>query len=232
MSIRVGAGPLTRFDDDFAFFRNDVVREAHLTALHRAGFDGVCLNPGTPREVAAVHAALARHGLAYIAPTHAVDLTRRSAKDVFADLQLPVRATRSLGGRDLSVFEEPCPHMDDAAWQRFGTRLGELAARFADYDVRLVYRPMTGSIVNDAMSIDRLMTETPASVGLMFDVALVGDAFADLAIRYASRVAMVAPGADHDDVLALLPDFAGWTLLDTARDHSTAHLTHLHAIAA
>jgi sugar phosphate isomerase/epimerase len=232
MSIRVGAGPLIRFNDDFGFFRNDVVREAHLTALHRAGFDGVCLNPGTPREVAAVHAALARHGLAYIAPTHAIDLTRRSAKDVFADLQLPVRATRSLGARDLSLFEEPCPHMDDAAWQRWGVRLGELAARFADHDVRLVYRPMAGSIICDAPSIDRLMAATPASVRLMLDVALVGDAFVGLAEQYASRIAIVAPGADHDDVLAHLPDFAGWTLLDTASDHSTAHLTHLHALAA
>lgn len=232
MAIRIGAGPLIRFDDDFAFFRNDIVREAHLTALRRSGFDGVCLNPGTPREVAAVHAALARHGLAYIAPTHAIDLTRRSVKDVFADLQLPVRATRSLGSRDLSVFEEPCPRMDVTAWQRFGARLGELAARFADHDVRLVYRPMAGSIVSDAASIDHLMAETPASVHLMLDSAVVGDAFAELAMRHARRIAMVAPGANHDDVPGAFSDFAGWTLLDATHDHATARLTQLHAVAA
>ncbi|MFX6424186.1 hypothetical protein ABTG32_18295, partial [Acinetobacter baumannii] len=81
---------------------------------------GVSLNPGTPREVAAVHAALARHGLEFIAPTQMIDLTRRAAADVFDDLQMQVRAARALGATEVTVTEEPKVALDAAGWERFG----------------------------------------------------------------------------------------------------------------
>lgn len=232
MTIRIGAGPLIRFNDDFAFFRNDVVREAHLIALKRAGFEGVSLNPGTPREVAAVHAALARHGLAFIAPTQMTDLTRRKTADVLADLQMQLRAARALGATEVTVSEEPQVDLDAAGWERFGTRLGELATGFADFGVKLVYRPIAGSVVGSTAAVEKLMAVTPASVALMLDVDVVADACLELAARHADRIGLVAPGADHDVLMSLLPNYRGWTMLDSARDHSADHIAHLHAMAA
>lgn len=232
MTIRIGAGPLVRFNDDFAFFRNDVVREAHLTAIKRAGFEGMSLNPGTPREVAAVHAALARHGLEFIAPTQMIDLTRRAAADVFDDLQMQVRAARALGATEVTVTEEPKVALDAAGWERFGARLGDLAAHVADYGVKLVYRPMVGSLVGTVEDVETLLAVTPASVGLMLDVDVVGEACFEIAVRHTARIALVAPGPDHDVLMALLPDYKGWTMLDCVRDHSVEHITHLHTMAA
>jgi inosose dehydratase len=231
MAIRIGAGPIGWFEDDFSAFRNDIVREAHLTALTRAGFDGVCLNPGSAREVACVHATLARHRLAFIAPTHKVALTRETAETAFAVLQPHIRAARALGATEVSVSDTASIDSSDADWERFASRLDALAASFKAAGVRLVYRPVAGTIVADAAAIDRLMAETGEAVGLMLDADVLGPQTLDIADRHAARIAMVAPGANSDAIIAALPHFAGWTVLDERVGHAEARVEHAHEVA-
>jgi inosose dehydratase len=232
MTIRIGAGPIGWFEDDFSAFRNDIVREAHLTAIARARFDGICLNPGSSRDVACVHAALARHGLAFIAPTHAIALTRRTAEDAFADLQRHVRATRALGATEMTVCEVGRIVMSEADWQRFGARLTALAIAFADCGVRLVYRPREGTIVASPEDVETLMAVTETRVGLMLDADVLGGQTADIADRHAARVALVAPGSHSDAVMAALPTFRGWTVLDEAAGRAPERVSHLQAVAS
>ena len=231
MTIRIAAGPIGRFEDDFSAFRNDIVREAHLTAVSRARFEGICLNPSSARDAACVHAALARHGLAFLPPTHSVTLTRRSADDASTELQRHVRAARSLGATELTVCEAGCTVMSEADWQRFGTRLSALAATFAESGVRLVYRPRKGTIVAVAEDIDKLVAVTDPRVGLMLDADVLGGDLVDIARRHAQRVAIVAPGAQSRDVMAVLPAFRGWTVLDESAGHAPDRVDDLREVA-
>jgi inosose dehydratase len=229
MTARIGAGPLGWFDDDFDSFRNDIAREAHLHALSRARFDGLCLNPATTSEVTAVHLALARHRLEFIAASHRIALTSRPAADVFAELQASVGAAHALGARDFSVCDLADGTMTETDWQAFGARLNELAANCATLGVRLVYRPAPATAVATAVDIDRLMAATGAAVGLMLDAPLLGpDAF-DVARRHAARIAILAEPTDA--VRAALPDFTGWVMIDAHAGHAAERVRHAHDVA-
>jgi inosose dehydratase len=232
MTVKVGAGPIGWFEDDFSAFRNDTVREAHLTAVARAGFDGICLNPGSARDVAAVHATLARHQLKFIAPTHTLNLTRETAAVAHAALKPHLRAVRTLGATELSVTEGFGGDMSDADWQRLGERLNELAAAFKADGMRLIYRPKAGTIVADAAGVDRLMAETDSALGLMLEATVLGDDMLAIARRHAARVAQVAPEVASDAVMAALPGFRGWTVLDEHAGHAPERVEHVHRIAA
>jgi len=231
MTIRIGAGPIGWFEDDFSAFRNDIAREAHLTAIGRAGFNGICLNPGSPREVACVHASLARHGLDFIAPTHRVSLVKQSAAQVFQTLQPHLRGARALGAGEVGVSEAASGPFTEAGWQRFADRLTELAQSFGDLGLRLVYRPRIGGPIADAAAVDRLMAMTPASVGLMLEASVLGAETTAVAGRHGARIAMVAPEMATDAVMDALPQFQGWTVLDEHAGHAPERVRHMHEIA-
>jgi inosose dehydratase len=231
MAIRIGAGPIGWFEDDFSAFRNDIAREAHMISVARAGFDGICLNPSSARDVACVHATLARHGLAFLPPTHSITLMRRTAAEVFADLHRHVRAAHALGAGEMTVCEAGCLVMSDADWQRFGDRLTELAAMVAEANVRLVYRPRAGTVVTTAKDVDALMSVVGSKVGLLLEAEVLGQQTVDIARRHAGSIAIVAPGTAPDAVMAALPRFKGWTVLDEAAGQAPARVDHCRAIA-
>jgi inosose dehydratase len=231
MTIRIGAGPIGWFEDDFSAFRNDIVREAHLTALARAGFDGICLNPGSAREVAAVRASLARHRLQFIAPTHAVSILTSTAVATFAGLKQSVRAARALGATDMTLCDRSTGDITHANWDRLSERLSDLGAAFKSAGVQLVYRPVAGTIVGSAEVIDRLMAATDATVGLMLDASVLGDRTVAIARRHGPRIAIIAPESATDAVMAELPHFQGWTMLDEHAGHAMDRVKHVHELA-
>ena len=231
MTIRLGAGPVSWFENDFSAFRNESVRESHLYAVARAGFDGLCLNPGSAREVACVQASLARHRLQFIAPTHVIDLSHRSAHLVFNEIERHIRGARALGATEVSVCEQSRAVLSEPHWERFGERLTALSKLFADAGVRLVYRPAKGTIISSARTIDTLFAHVNGSVGLMLDSSVLGADTITIARNYSPRIALIAPDTATDAIMAELPHFSGWTMMNARLDQASEHIDSIDEMA-
>ncbi|MDR3493909.1 MAG: sugar phosphate isomerase/epimerase [Ancalomicrobiaceae bacterium] len=280
MSIHIGAGPIGWYEDDFAPFNNDIVREAHLIALARAGFDGLELGPHSRRDILCVRAALVRHALAFLPHTHAINLQTSSVEAEFARLAEHVAAARALGADVLTVAEmtgaihtdrgmplTKRPKLDIRQWIGFGTKLSGLAGLVKAAGLKLAYRPHMGTIVESGNDIERLIAVTSADVGFLLDtghLAWGGTRPAAFAKAHAERIVMihltdidgeraaaaigqrqsyleavdhgvfVSPGtgsAEVEAVIAALPEFDGWIVIDSDRGGTPAQIARLRGVA-
>ena len=275
MAVLIGAGPIGWYSQDQSAFSNEIAREYRLQQAARGGFDGLDLDASDPQEVAGARAALARHGLGFVAATH--DLHLRSADyDVeLGRLRRRLRQAKALGATFLTVAETTGSVVDDAAiplskrpqlsmtaWVDFGEALANLCRAAAAEGMRLVYRPQVGTIVQTPGDIDQLMAATGSAVGLMLDVGQIvwGDGNpVELARRYANALRVVQGSAvdariiaevrSRDEsyasalamgvlqpasacvdmieaVLAEVPRFDGWVMLDAERGADVATVAH------
>src|SRR5207244_9544959 len=96
------------------------------------------------------------------------------------------------------------PRLRDEEWRDYGGRLTDLADRLARGGIRLAYHHHTGTVVENEAEIDRLMTATGDSVGLVLDTGHLAFAGADpaaLGYRHGRRINHVHCKDLRDDVL-------------------------------
>ena len=61
------------------------------------------------------------------------------------------------------------PRLDTAEWPEYGRKLTALAERMAAFGVAMAFHHHMGTIIETDAEIDRLMAETGAAVGLLYD---------------------------------------------------------------
>lgn len=202
--IRFGTNPIAWSNDDDRSLGADIPLERCLADAARIGFDGIEKGHKFPQEAAALRAALAPHGLAYVSGWHSLNLLTRSLDEEIAAIDPVLDLLRAMGSRVIVVCETSnAVHGDDrvplaerpvlaeAEWAGFAAGVEALAAHCARAGIDLVYHHHMGTIVQNEAEIDRLMRETGPATKLLLDTGHAFFAGADptaLARKHMARV--------------------------------------------
>ncbi len=229
MTVRLGTNPIAWSNDDLPELGGDTPLETCLAEAREAGFTGIELGNKFPREPAALQAVLGRHGLSLVSGWYGAALRHRDVEAEIAVMRphlelllacgcgVMVFAETSdtvQGRRDVPVAERPV--MPDDEWPEFLERLGRIGDWMAAQGVRMAFHHHMGTVIETAAEVDRLLSGTPDSVGLLFDTGHLAFAGADpaaVARRWAHRVSHVHAKDVRPDILTQALR-GGWSFLD------------------
>ena len=192
MAIRIGANPIGWSNDDLRSLGGDTPLETCLAEAKQAGFAGMELGHKFPREPKALKAVLERFGLDLVSGWYSTALLERDADAEWAAIQEHKSLLKSLGARVLIVAETSNaihgdrtvplsrrPHMTEAQWPVFTSRLARLAERLRDDGMQLVYHHHMGTVIESGDEVHRMMEMTPEPVHLLLDTGHLTFAGAD-----------------------------------------------------
>ena len=204
MSVRIGINPITWSNDDLPELGGETPLETCLGEAREAGYAGIELGNKFPRESTVLRPVLDRHGLALISGWYGGRLLERTAAEEIRAVEAHLRLLSEMGSA-VMVFAETTgsvagergrpvsrrPRIAESQWPGFAERLTTVADHLAGRGVRMAYHHHIGTVVETEAEIDRLMTSTGDSVGLLLDTGHLAYAGADpasVAKRHVSRI--------------------------------------------
>lgn len=182
--LRLGINPLSWTNDVIEEFGDDTSVETFLDAAAALGFEGVEMGRKFPTDAAALDALLQQRRLSLVSGWYSGQLARPE-RDVEQELSAVAPHARLLADNGAGVmvygecgllaaegpFDVPMSargRVDD--WARYGEKLTAFGERLdAEYGLALSYHQHQMMPVESAEDLDRLMTHSGASVGLLFD---------------------------------------------------------------
>ena len=229
MTVRIGTNPIAWSNDDLPELGGDTPLETCLSEAREAGFTGIELGNKFPREPAALQAVLGRHGLNLVSGWYGAALRHRGVEAEIAAMRPHLDLLQACGC-GVMVFAETSdtvqgqrgtpvadrPVMRAGEWPPFLDRLGRLGDWMAAQGVRMAFHHHMGTVIETGAEIDRLLSGTPDSVGLLFDTGHLAFAGADpaaVARRWGHRVSHVHAKDVRPDVLARAKR-ERWSFLD------------------
>lgn len=225
MSIRFGASPINWINDDMPELGAGTSLDTLLGDAAAIGYDGVELGGIFPRDPDSLAAALAPHGLKLAAGWYSTALLERDAEEEIAALEPHLRLLEAMGCNVFIAAETTrsvhCrremglrarPMLDEDSWRMFASRLTTVSEYVAARGFKLAYHYHLGTVVQDALDIDRLLGLTPAHVGLVLDTGhavLGGLDPVDLILAHPERIAHVHCKDIRPPVFAAVEDRGG-----------------------
>lgn len=182
MSVRIGINPITWTNDDFPELGGDTPLETCLAETREAGYSGTELGGKFPRDPAVLEPLLAGYDLALVAGWWDGRILERDVDAEFEALLPHLTLHRDLGAKYV-VYADTSrgrhdmiwlpisqrPKLGEDEWRPYGRKVTELADRMADFGVRMAFHHHMGTIVETDAEVDRLMSVTGSSVGLLYD---------------------------------------------------------------
>jgi inosose dehydratase len=230
MSVRIGTNPIAWSNDDMPELGGDTPLETCLSEARLAGFTGIEKGNKFPTDPAALKTVLDRHGLSFVSGWYGAELRHRTVDAEIAAMQPHLDLLRRCGcevmvfaetsgtvqgKRDVPVANRPL--MSEAEWPVFLDRLGKLGDWMATQGVRIAFHHHMGTVIESAAEIDRMLSGTPDSVGLLFDtghLAFAGEDPASVSRRWAHRVNHVHAKDVRPGILARAKR-EHWSFLDS-----------------
>jgi len=229
MSVRIGINPLTWSNDDMPELGADTPLEVCLSESRQAGYVGVELGHKFPRDAATLRPMLQRNRLALISGWYSARLLEHTAEDEITALQSHLTLLTDMGC-EVMVFAEVTgcvhgdrmaplstrPRLDTDQWSILCARMTVVADYLLVRGVQLAYHHHMGTVIETEAEIDRLMTETGDTVGLLLDtghLAYAGGEPLTVIANHANRIVHVHCKDVRADVLtdARAQD---WSFLD------------------
>jgi len=182
MSIRIGINPLTWTNDDMPELGAETPLEVCLAEGAQAGYEGFELGNKFPRDPAVLGPILKSHGLDLVSGWYSSQLLERSVEEEIQAVQPHLNLLRTLGST-VMVFAETSyavhgmmdtpvstrPQMNKDQWAIFTRRLTGMGDYLSGEGVHMAYHHHMGTVVESQDDIDRMMTMTGSSVGLLLD---------------------------------------------------------------
>jgi inosose dehydratase len=230
MSVRIGTNPIAWSNDDMPELGGDTPLETCLSEARLAGFTGIEKGNKFPTDPATLQAVLGRQGLNFVSGWYGAELRHRDVDAEIAAMRPHLDLLRACGcevmvfaetsdtvqgKRDVPVANRPV--MSEAEWPIFLDRLGKLGDWMATQGVRIAFHHHMGTVIETAAEIDRMLSGTPDSVGLLFDtghLAFAGEDPASVSRRWAHRVNHVHAKDVRPGVLAQARR-EHWSFLDS-----------------
>ncbi|NEJ15584.1 myo-inosose-2 dehydratase [Rhizobium leguminosarum] len=207
MFVKIAINPITWTNDDVPDLGGDTPLEQCLSEMRQAGYVGTELGGKYPRESGVLKGVLAAHQLQLAGGWWDGRLYERDVEVEFDAILGHLTLLRDLGakyavyadtsmGRHDGIWQpiSKRPRLRDEEWKGYGRKLTELAERMAEFGVGLAYHHHMGTIVETDGEVDRLMSVTGDSVGLLFDSghsAFSGGDPVGLCGRHAERIVHV-----------------------------------------
>jgi inosose dehydratase len=220
MPVRLGINPITWSNDDLPELGGETPLETCLAEAKQAGYEGIELGNKFPRDSGALRPILERHGLALISGWYSARLRERTAAEEIRAVEPHLRLLSDMGSA-VMVFAETTgsvagersrplsqrPRLAERDWPSFTERLTAVADHLAKRGVRMAYHHHMGTVVETEAEIDRLISLTGESVGLLLDTGHLAYAGADpaaVAKRHIARINHVHCKDVRPDVLAAM----------------------------
>jgi len=228
--VKIGINPISWSNDDLPSLGGKTPLSVALAEGKAIGYQGFELGNKFPREPEALRAVLAGHGLELVSGGYSGRLARRSVEEEIeaVDAHLTLLA---FNGAKVMVYGEVADSIQGAQeplykrprffhpeqWRDYADKLNAFAQHTLSRDVRVAYHHHMGAYVETPADVDRLMSLTSESVGLLFDSGHMtfagGDAVAVLA-RHVGRVCHVHCKDVRPQVIRLARN-RNWNFLDS-----------------
>jgi len=182
MTIRFGVSPIAWINDDMPELGGDTPLETVFADAHDAGFAGIELGGKFPRAPEALRAALSPYELALVGGWYSTELLTRSVDEEIEALQAHLGLLKAMGSQVFIAAETSnavhsrrgvplasTPRLESGQWQRFGTRLSDLAEYVAGEGLRFAYHHHLGTVVEREEDVRSFLRETSPQVGFTVD---------------------------------------------------------------
>jgi inosose dehydratase len=217
MAVKLGTNPIAWTNDDMPELGGATPLETCLAEAAEAGFIGIEKGGKFPDDAPTMQAALGKHGLELVSGWYSGELRARSVEAEIAAMRphfdllkacgCPVlifaeTAGTVQGRRDVPVADRPT--MGEDEWPGYLAKIARLADWMAENGLPMAFHHHMGTVVEKAHEIDRLLSGTPGTVGLLYDtghLAFAGEDPAAVAGNWAKRIVHVHAKDVRPDVL-------------------------------
>jgi len=209
-NVRIGINPISWSNDDLPALGGETPLDTALSEGAEIGYEGFELGNKFPQEPQALKAKLAQYGVACVSGWYSGQLAEGTLDDEIDRCAAHMSKLQAQGcqvvvygevagsvqGRlDTPLTRRP-RFTSDTQWAGYAKRLDAFGEHLAAaYGLTLAYHHHMGAYVESPQDVDRLMSETGAYVGLLFDTghAYFGGAADPLAVlkRHLQRVVHV-----------------------------------------
>ena len=217
MTVKLGTNPIAWSNDDLPELGGDTPLETCLRETREAGFTGTEMGNKFPKQPDALKAKLGEFGLEFVSGWYSAELRTRTVEEeiramqphldllaacgckfmVFAETSGTVQ-----GRRDVPVSDRPV--MSEDEWPVYLDRIAKLSEYMAGKGVNLAFHHHMGTVIEKAAEVDRLLSGTPDTVGLLFDTGhftFAGDDPAAVSKKWAKRINHVHTKDVRPDVM-------------------------------
>jgi inosose dehydratase len=217
MTVKLGTNPIAWSNDDLPELGGDTPLETCLRETREAGFTGTEMGNKFPKQPDALKAKLAEYGLEFVSGWYSAELRTRTVEEEIRAMQphldllaacgckVMVFAETSgtvQGRRDVPVSDRPI--MSEAEWPVYLDRISALSEYMVGKGVNLAFHHHMGTVIEKAAEVDRLLSGTPDTVGLLFDTGhftFAGDDPAAVSKKWAKRIKHVHTKDVRPDVM-------------------------------
>jgi len=217
MTVKLGTNPIAWSNDDLPELGGDTLLETCLRETREAGFTGTEMGNKFPKQPDALKAKLAEYRLEFVSGWYSAELRTRTVEEEIRAMQphldllaacgckVMVFAETSgtvQGRRDVPVSDRPI--MSEDEWPVYLDRIAKLSEYMAGKAVNLAFHHHMGTVIEKAAEVDRLLSGTPDTVGLLFDTGhftFAGDDPAAVSRKWAKRINHVHTKDVRPDVL-------------------------------
>ena len=200
--LRYGTNPIAWSNDDDRRLGAHIPLELCLEEAAAVGFEGIEQGHKMPKDPAALKAALAPHGLAFVSGWHSLRLLERTVEEEKVAIQPHLDLLLAMGAEVCIVCETSNaihgredvplaarPKLDE--WAGFGAAVEAIAEHCSGQGIRLVYHHHVGTVVQSEADIEALLAHTGPLTQLLLDTGHAYLAGADptaLAARHMRRI--------------------------------------------
>lgn len=228
--VRIGINPLSWMNDDLPSLGGETPLSVALTEGKKIGYEGFELGNKFPREPDALKKLLGDYDLALVSGWYSGRLADRSAEDEIAavgpHLELLAKngatvmvygeVADSIQGSPRPLYQRPRFFSEDR-WTEYAKRLNTFAEYTLSKGVRVAYHHHIGAYVETPADVDKLMSLTNDSVGLLFDAGHITFAGGDPLVvldKHIGRVCHVHCKDVRPDIVKLARN-RNWSFLDS-----------------
>lgn len=218
MSVRLGINPITWTNDDMPELGGDTPLETCLSETKQAGYSGIELGGKFPRQSAVLKPIMQSHKLELVSGWYDGRIRDAEVDEEFDAATPHLQLLKDMGCRyvvyadtsggthgSMTAPISTRPKLADGDWKTYGRKITALAEKMADFGVRMAFHHHMGTIVEADGDVDKLMANTGAAVGLLYDtghsIFAGGDPVA-LVARHARRIVHVHCKDARKSVLA------------------------------
>jgi len=183
-NVRIGINPISWSNDDLPALGGETSLDTALSEGAQIGYEGFELGNKFPQDPQALKAKLAQYGVACVSGWYSGQLAEGPLDDEIARCAAHMGKLQAQGcqvvvygevaGSVQGRLDTPLARRprfgSDAQWAAYAKRLDAFGEHLmAAHGLRLAYHHHMGAYVESPQDIDRLMSETGADVGLLFD---------------------------------------------------------------
>jgi len=204
MAVKLGTNPIAWSNDDMPELGGETPLETCLAEAALAGFKGIEKGGKFPNDAAAVQTALDRHGLELISGWFSGELLGRGVEAEIEALRPHLELLKACGSK-VVIWAETSgtvqgkrqvpltdrPVMPEGDWPDYLKKIAKLADWMAANGLPMAFHHHMGTVIEKAHEIDRLLSGTPETVGLLYDtghLTFAGEDPVAVATSWAKRI--------------------------------------------